>query len=269
MLALQHFPKETSTSEIGAAILKDGACIVDHVLSSTFCDVLNDDFLGDLDKVEWGIDDLGYKDDFYGNQTKRLHGLFSRSPKMVDVLQNPVLLSVAKSILMADEKSRDIRLSNTELMVLSQNQKNQVFHSDAGSWFRVQGKERRDAPQGKGEILVSANYALTEFTDDNGATRVAPGSHLWEAGRSPKASEICLATMEKGSVLIYSGNVLHSGGANTTENIRTGLYLGYVVSWLRPLENQLVTNKPQDIFSLPESAQQLLDVIPGGFTVMA
>lgn len=269
MLALQHFSKEASTPEIGAAILKDGACIVDHVLDSTICDALNNDFLGDLNKVEWGIDELGYRDDFYGNQTKRLHGLFSRSSKMVDVLQNPVLLSVAKSILMADGKSHDIRLSNTELMVLSQDQKNQVFHSDAGSWFRVQEKERRDGPQGQGEILVSANYALTEFTSDNGATRVVPGSHLWEAGRTPEESEICLATMAKGSVLIYSGNVLHSGGANTTENIRTGLYLGYAVSWLRPLENQLVTNKPEDIFSLPESAQQLLDVIPGGFTVMA
>jgi len=269
MLSLQHFTAGSNTDEISKAILKDGACIVDHVLEPKFCDVLSNDFLGDLDKIEWGLDELGYRNDFYGDQTKRLHGLFSRSSSMVDVLQNPVFLAVVKSILLADEKSRDIRLSNTELMVLNKGQKNQMFHSDAGSWYRAQKKERGDAVNGEGEILVSANCALTDFSCDNGATRVVPGSHLWEEGRVPKESEICLATMDKGSALLYSGNVLHSGGENTTENIRTGLYLGYVVSWLRPIENQLVTNNPKDIFALPESAQQLLDVVPGGFTVIA
>ena len=75
--------------------------------------------------------------------------------------------------------------------------------------------------------------------------------------------------MKKGSALLYSGNVLHSGGENRTDNIRTGLYLGYSISWLRPIENQLVTNNPEDVFSLSKEAQQLLDVVPGGFTVIA
>jgi hypothetical protein len=47
------------------------------------------------------------------------------------------------------------------------------------------------------------------------------------------------------------------------------LYLGYVASWLRPLENQLVTNEPADILALPQEAQTLLDVSEGGFTVYA
>ena len=64
-------------------------------------------------------------------------------------------------------------------------------------------------------------------------------------------------------------NAVHSGGANTQASPRVGLYLGYVVSWLRPLENQLITNEPSDVLAFPEAAQRLLDVSPGGFTVYA
>jgi hypothetical protein len=42
-----------------------------------------------------------------------------------------------------------------------------------------------------------------------------------------------------------------------------------MVSWLRPIENQMVTNRPEDIFALPLEAQRLLDVIPGGFSGLA
>lgn len=266
---LKHYGISHSIDDICESLSLDGACIIDGLLEIQLCDDLSKDFLGDLDQLKWGIDELGYKNDFYGNQTKRLHGLFSRSTHMEAVLTHPLLLNVARKILLADDRGRDIRLSNAELMVLNNNQKNQAFHSDAGSWHRIQERERQEALPGKGEILISANCALTDFTDNNGATRVVPGSHLWEAGRKPTEAETCLAIMKKGSALLYSGNVLHSGGENRTDNIRTGLYLGYSISWLRPIENQLVTNKPEDIFCLSQEAQQLLDVVPGGFTVMA
>ena len=96
-----------------------------------------------------------------------------------------------------------------------------------------------------------------------------PGSHLWPESRTPEDDEVCLAVMPKGSALLYTGNAIHSGGANTEAAARVGLYLGYVVSWLRPIENQLVTNQPADILALPERARQLLDVSTGGFTVLA
>ena len=72
-------------------------------------------------------------------------------------------------------------------MVLNGDQSSQEFHTDGGSWYRAQQNEK-----GK-QILVSANIALTEFTEANGATRVVPGSHLWESSRSPLDSETCLA----------------------------------------------------------------------------
>jgi len=267
MPELETFMHSAPTSDVLAAIARDGACIVHDLLGDDFCNEIKADFGSHLQSMPWGDDKLGYRDAFYGQQTKRLHGLFSKSPKMVDVLTNPVLLKVARDMLLCDDRARDIRLSNTELMVLGQDQPAQVFHTDGGSWPRAQRHERLLDPLN--EILVSANIALTPFTSTNGATRVVPGSHLWAPDREPQASEICQAIMPKGAVLLYSGNVIHSGGANQAETTRIGLYLGYVVSWLRPLENYLVTNKPEDVFALTEEAQQLLDIAPGGFTVFA
>jgi ectoine hydroxylase-related dioxygenase (phytanoyl-CoA dioxygenase family) len=267
MPELQTFPQNTPNTDILAAIARDGACIVHDLLNSDFCDAIANDFSNHLESVPWGDDQLGYRDAFYGQQTKRLHGLFSKSPKMVEVLTNALLLRVARDMLVSDDRARDIRLSNTELMVLGQNQPIQVFHTDGSSWHRAQRQEQLLGPLN--EILISANIALTPFTATNGATRVVPGSHLWAPDREPQPDEICQATMPKGSALLYSGNVIHSGGANETATTRVGLYLGYVVSWLRPLENYLVTNKPEDIFALTQEAQQLLDIAPEGFTVMA
>ncbi len=264
MVALKQI-EHTQIDDILAAVAEDGACIALNVLSHELCDALMEDFQAHLDALDWGTDDLGYRDKFYGEQTKRLHGLFSKSARMVEVLTNPLFLSLAERMFVDTGLSSDVRLSNTELMVLNKDQDAQEFHTDAASWHHVQKQEKN---QGQ-EILISANCALTEFTDTNGATRVVPGSHRWTEARAPEADEVCLAVMPKGAALIYSGNAVHSGGANNENEARVGLYLGYIVSWLRPIENQLVTNHPGDILALPERAQRLLDVSPGGFTVFA
>jgi len=261
MVALKHIAA-SNPAEILSAVREDGACIATDVVPAELCDALMADFQPHLEAMDWGVDELGYKNEFYGAQTKRLHGLFSKSPRMVEVLTHPLFLSLARTLFIDSGMANDIRLSNTELMVLSQDQENQVFHTDAASWPRVQKQE-------KDEILISANFALTDFTETNGATRVVPGSHRWESGREPEEHEICLATMPRGSALIYTGNAIHSGGANQEADARVGLYLGYIVSWLRPIENQLVTNEPADILALPEEARRILDVSPGGFTVYA
>lgn len=259
MPKLEHI-QASDTAGLLQAVEAEGACIALNLLPAELCDELVTDFQRHLDQAPWGVDEIGYQDAFYGNQTKRLHGLFSKSSRMVEVLMAPSLVMLANRFLVESGVANDIRLSNAELMVLGANQSNQAFHSDAGSWARVQKMD-------DSEILISANCALTDFTQTNGATRVAPGSHLWEPGRMPQADEVCLAVMPKGSALIYSGNAIHSGGANQEDNMRIGLYLGYIASWLRPIENQLVTNTPDDILALPEAAQRMLDVAPGGITI--
>ena len=247
---------------VQASIAADGACIVEDLLAPELCERLLADFMPHLGELSWGVDDLGYRNEFYGRQTKRLHGLFSKSPAMVEVLLQPLLLGLAQRMFVESGLASELRLSNTELMVLGEGQGNQDFHTDAVSWRRVQQRE-------EGEILISANIALTPFRASNGATRVVPGSHRWPPDRQPHPHEVCRAEMPRGAARVYAGNVIHSGGASTEPDARVGLYLGYIPSWLRPIENQLVTNAPADVLALPDAARRLLDVSPGGFTVYA
>ena len=106
-------------------------------------------------------------------------------------------------------------------------------------------------PYPRCDMLLITLWALTDFTRENGATRVVPGSHRWDDAkkqlkhqglydllpadfRHPTDDEIAYAEMPAGSCLMLLGSTLHSGGANvSTGQIRRGMYLGYILGWLR------------------------------------
>ncbi len=74
--------------------------------------------------------------------------------------------------------------------------------------------------------------------------------------------------MPRGAALLYSGDVLHGGGANHSHEQRTGLYFGFVLSWLRPLENHLHTNGAAALEKAPPPVQRLLGYTKSGFEVV-
>ncbi|MEM6708269.1 MAG: phytanoyl-CoA dioxygenase family protein [Pseudomonadota bacterium] len=248
--------------DIAESLRNDGACIAHGFASRALCDAVLEDLAPALADQAWGVDDLGYRADFYGNRTKRLHGLFRHSTRLLPILLHPLMMHLSTTWFVASGMARSVRLSNAELMVLGEGQTNQKMHTDAASWPAIQSLEER-------EILLSVNLALTEFTAENGATRVVPGSHRRSYPRDALEADATLAVMPKGSALIYTGNAWHSGGENRTPTPRVGLYLGFIPSTLRPLENHLLTNGRDSIAALPSEAQVLLDVSPGGFTVYA
>ena len=112
-------------------------------------------------------------------------------------------------------------------------------------------------------MQVEAMFALSDFTKASGATQVVPGSHLWEPDREPEPEEIFQAEMLAGSALFYLGSALHGGGANTTEDVRRrGLFLGYVVGWLRAEENMFLTVPMEAAKTMPVRLQELLGYKP-------
>ena len=142
MPSLKEFPA-SETDNILTAVAKDGACIALNTLSLQLCDDLIADFEGHLEQIPWGTDELVYRDKFYGEQTKRLHGLFSKSTHMCEVLTNPLFLELSNRLFVESGIANDVRLSNCELMVLNKDQENQEFHTDGASWRRVQKKEEK------------------------------------------------------------------------------------------------------------------------------
>jgi ectoine hydroxylase-related dioxygenase (phytanoyl-CoA dioxygenase family) len=82
-------------------------------------------------------------------------------------------------------------------------------------------------------------WALTDFTEANGATRIIPGTHLADSSTDYGAPYDSIpAEMPKGSVLVWHGSLWHGGGANATGERRVGIAMNYCAGWIRQQENQ-------------------------------
>ena len=106
---------------------------------------------------------------------------------------------------------------------------------------------------------VETMWALTDFTEDNGATHVVLGSHRHTASR---ASVVGLptvqATMAKGSVLIWTGWSVHGAGANRTDERRVGMNVNYALGFLAQEENQMLACPPHLARALDTELQRLI-----------
>jgi ectoine hydroxylase-related dioxygenase (phytanoyl-CoA dioxygenase family) len=110
-------------------------------------------------------------------------------------------------------------------------------------------------------------WALTEFTEENGATRVIPGSHKLEDRLEFSQADTEPAVMEAGSVLLYTGSLYHGAGANRTNSVRSGLIVHYSLGWLRQEENQYLSVPPDVLQTLPEDLLRLMGYSFGAYSL--
>jgi ectoine hydroxylase-related dioxygenase (phytanoyl-CoA dioxygenase family) len=252
-IALTRVPAD-DTDALLAALERDGGAIALDYLPAPQLRTLRGDFERAMAGMAWGHNDDDHPDEFSGLTTKRFRGLPKYSAAVEAVLTDRRLLRMSRHCL-----GERIVISTAELMAIGPGEVRQRFHRDGDSWRRAALSD---------DILFSANIALTEFHRDNGATVVVPGSHRWPAMRDPDASEICYAEMPAGAALLYRGRIVHCGGANATTAPRIGLYVGYIPSWLRPIENFAVTVGSERLARLARETQELLCYHKSGFHVV-
>tara|TARA_B100000085_G_scaffold13624_1_gene11669 strand:+ start:213 stop:779 length:567 start_codon:yes stop_codon:yes gene_type:complete len=113
-------------------------------------------------------------------------------------------------------------------------------------------------------MTLAAFWAYTDFTKENGATLVAPGSHRWPQERQPEDHELVQAVMPQGSMLLYTSSVWHGNAANHSDAVRTGMGLHYSLGWLRQEENQVLSSPPEVARNFPERLQRLIGYDFGG-----
>ncbi len=249
MPTLSHLPKTTSPDLIWSTIDADGAVIIDHFLEPELLAQLRNDFAPAVDNHPAGAQ-TGHPfwQQFHGGDTKRITGLAEHSDAWVSLLCDPLYKAMGDNYLGAN----NYYLNTGQLICIGPQETTQMLHRDELNWPHAAGRDS--------EITITAIFALTDFTADNGATVVAPGSHKW-SGATPEVlpEQTCQAVMAAGSALLYSGKVIHGGGANhTSDQWRVGLHAGFVLGWLRSEECHQLTTRLETAKRLPEHAQRML-----------
>jgi ectoine hydroxylase-related dioxygenase (phytanoyl-CoA dioxygenase family) len=221
---------------------RDGGVIVERYLPRERVDAILAE-LGSYIEQTTPIDD-----DFSGLRTTRTGGLVARSRGVRELLLDPVVHGTAAAFLAPHTDK--IQLNLTQIIRLLPGQGAQVLHRDRFIWGKY--LPRTVEPQ------LNTIWALTDFTAENGATRVVPGSHHWDWERNARDDEITQAVMPRGSVLFYTGSVIHSGGENRSNADRIAMNLTYANAWLRQEENQYLTCPPEVAKNLTPDLRALL-----------
>jgi ectoine hydroxylase-related dioxygenase (phytanoyl-CoA dioxygenase family) len=183
---------------------------------------------------------------FLGTRTRRLFNLLSRDPLFAEVVLHLSVLPIVEQVL-----DPGCLLSSLTAIEMQPGQAAQPFHSDDGSI---------PLPRPHVPVACVAIWALTDFTLDNGATRVVPGSHRFEriAKRGEAPEDVIEAVMPAGSVLVYNGSLWHGGGPNNTRQTRLGIVCNYCAGWLRQEENQLLALPRDQVRTFPPRLQELV-----------
>jgi ectoine hydroxylase-related dioxygenase (phytanoyl-CoA dioxygenase family) len=223
--------------EVVAAMDSVGYAVVDHVLAADEVVAARASLVETLSATPTG------RTSFEGFATQRVYALFAKTRAFDGPALHPLVLGVLDRVL------GHYQLSAPTGIQIGPGERAQVLHQDQSVY---------PLPPDYPSVVVNTMWALDDFTEANGATRIIPRSHRWEERQPTELDTVVDAVMPAGSVLFYLGRAWHGGGANRTDRPRLGVILEYVASWLRPQENHVLAVPREVVAELPERLQELL-----------
>lgn len=220
----------------------DGYTIVEDALSQELTMSLRDAVRELFDELD--VQPKGNRAE--GIATKRLYNLVPRAPIFEELPVQENVLPLAEQLL-----EPELLLSGTTAMDIGPGEQFQGLHADDGL-FRI-GRPHRP-------MMATTIWALTDFTDANGATRIVPGSHREPGHPDLDDESISIpAEMPAGSVMIMDSQLWHCGGANTTtDDWRLGLNVQYVRGFFRTQQNQYLSIPHDKVPGYSQRLRQLL-----------
>ena len=246
MPKIETLSADAATDAILDAVNRDGAVVLKDLMSQSLADQFYAETIDFINASPKG-------NGFTGEHTTRTGALVARSAACRELVTNRKVLDAVYAYLAS--YCERVQLHLTQVIRIMPGQKAQPLHRDRQAWgsFLPASIE----PQ------LNTIWAQTDFTRENGATRIAPGSHLWPYDRKAEEHELAYAEMSRGSVLVYSGSVIHGGGANTADSERMGTNITYSLGWLRQEENQFLSCPPNIARQMDPELQELLGYTMG------
>ncbi|MDG4793682.1 phytanoyl-CoA dioxygenase family protein [Micromonospora sp. WMMD1082] len=226
-------PKEASTH-----LIEHGVCRLEGALPSADLDVLRREL-----RVAATADAKAERSYLYGaGSNQRIWTLFNRGECFLELLENGATLEAVHAVL-----GRDALVSNLSANITGPGGAAMAPHWD-------QDWAERPWPHA---FVAHVIWMIDDFTVENGATLVAPGSHLMDT--PPQGDCMVPATGSAGTAMIIDGRVWHGTGANVTaDEHRTGVLAYYCRPYIRQQENMALSLSPEIRASLSPARRKLL-----------
>jgi ectoine hydroxylase-related dioxygenase (phytanoyl-CoA dioxygenase family) len=233
-----------SPSEVDAhvaRIAEDGYTVVEGVVEAS----LVDELAATLERLEADLQAVPAENLFEGVHTVRLYNLLARAEVFGRIPVHPGVLPIAERVL-----DPGLLISSLSSIAIGPGESAQPVHAD---------DQVIPLPKPHPATVCNTMWALTDFTEANGATRLVPGSHLADGSPDLFATyDTVPAEMPRGSVLVWHGSLWHGGGANTTGETRVGIAMNYCAGWIRQQENQQLGLDRDLVRTFPHRLQQLV-----------
>jgi ectoine hydroxylase-related dioxygenase (phytanoyl-CoA dioxygenase family) len=250
-MTIRHVPANTNVDAIQTILAEDGVVVVDNLVAPAVMDQVRKELAPFIEKTPVGVDD------FTGRRTRRTGGLIARSVKFREIVQNPLVLATARGVL---SHSTTIQLHLTQLIGIGPGEPAQQIHRDQWAFDFFPFPKNY-------EVQCNTIWAMTDFTEENGATRVIPKSNHFDDKLEFGLADTEPAEMTKGSVLFYTGSLYHGAGANRSRDTRCGINVTYCVSWLRQEENQYLSTPFDVARTLPVDLLKLMGYARGAYAL--
>ena len=226
-----------TVADVLADLDADGYSIVPGLFTSEQAATIRAELMAIAEAIPYG------RNSFEGFHTQRIYALFRKTRMLDGAAIHPLLLGVLDQVL------HQYQLSAPTGIVIGPGEPAQVLHHDDGVYPLRRPHE---------QVVLTCMLPFEDFTEENGATRLVPGSHRWTDRVPDENTEVTIAEMPAGSVMFYVGTLWHGGGANHSDRPRLGVVLEYAASWVRPQENHILAVPPEVVATLPERLQELL-----------
>jgi ectoine hydroxylase-related dioxygenase (phytanoyl-CoA dioxygenase family) len=182
---------------------------------------------------------------FEGSKTVRIYNLLVHGAIYERIPVHPNVLPVVERVL-----DPGLLISSLSSISIEPGEQAQPIHAD---------DQLIPLPRPHVPLVCNTMWAITDFTAQNGATRLVPGSHCDAEAPNPlQPYDTIAAEMPAGSVLVWVGSLWHGGGANHTDTRRVGIAMNYCAGWVRQQENQQLGIPIEIARHLPRRVQELV-----------
>ncbi|WP_413768782.1 phytanoyl-CoA dioxygenase family protein [Rhodococcus pyridinivorans] len=254
-ITIQRVPSTTPAADILAIVAREGGVVIEGLLSPDQVSRFNAEIDPAVAALTPGsTHENEIVQEFHGVNTKRLTNLVNHS----DVFRDEIIdLDLVHELCDARflEESGTYWMTTAQVIEIGPGNRAQILHRDLENWYPFVGM----GPDGP-EITLNFLIALTDFTEENGATRVIPGSHLWADFEDRGTAEQTIpATMNAGDALFISGKTVHGGGANVTaDQYRRAVSFAFNPGYLVGEEAYPFLVSRDVAATLPERVQRIL-----------